>query len=214
MAAMDQEKLTSMCTSINSSAASYVSSVSAQVSSLLEIFNNSWVSPSAQAVATEITGCLTALTDSITNTFAAQNEAIAVSVSNFNATEETQISYSGFSFGKPNVTLTLNATLPSGKVGVADGADLNTINTPVTTLVANIDSTLDSISSTVSSADAFDAGEQSALTQAIATIKANFNSKMQELTSSLATRMSGESETRATLDETNQANLSGASGAN
>jgi len=214
MAAMDQDKLNAMVASINTCATNYLSSVNTQVSSLLETFNASWVSPAAQTLATEISGCLSNLADSITNTFAAQNEAIAVSVNNFNATEDTNISYSGFSFEKPTTDLTLNATLPSGKVGVADGADLNTINTPVMTLVANINSTLDNISSTVSGADAFDAVEQGALTQAVNTIKTNFDTGMQELTTSLESRMSGEIEERDALNAANEANLSGGAGAN
>lgn len=208
MAAMDQGKLTNMCNSINNEASVYVSNVSTQVTSMVDTFNQNWVSNSAQTLANEISECLSSLADSIQRTFSDKNEAIRVSVQNFNQTEDESISYSGFSFGKPNVSLQLNGTLPNGKKGVADGADLDTINQPMKMLIDKVSASLDQIRSTVSSADAFDNAEQQALTNSINTIKNNFVEKMTELKSSLQNRMSSEISTRDNLDKTNIENLS------
>lgn len=208
MAAMDQGKLNNMCKQINDEASTYVSNVNSQVTSMVDTFNQNWVSNSAQTLANEISECLSSLADSITRTFSDKNEAIRMSVQNFNQTEDESISYSGFSFGKPNVSLQLNSTLPNGKKGVADGADLDTINTPMKMLIDKVSTSLDQIRTTVSSADAFDNAEQQALTNSINNIKNTFVENMSELKNSLQTRMSSEISTRDSLDKTNIENLS------
>lgn len=207
MAAMDQSKLDRMCSAINASAQAYVSEVSADVRDLTSTFNDNWVSNSARQLAQEITDALNALADAIMTTFSNKNEDIKVSVNNFNEVEGEGISYSGFEFGKPGTEIVLNNTLPNGKLGVADGADLNTINTPMGSLVNNVNNNLDAIKNAVNGADAFDMAEAQALTDSVTRIKDDFNAKMEELENSLSTRMSGEIGLRENLDSTNQSNL-------
>lgn len=203
MAAMDQAKLNNMCAKINSSAQSYVSNVNASVKELEGKFNELWVSNSSKELASEISNCISELGDSVVKVFSSKNEGIKSAVQNFNSIEEENIRYSGFSFGKPNATISLNNTLPNGKVGVADGADLDSINVPMTTMVNKVDSNLDEIKSAVSSSDAFDSNEQEGLNSSIERIKNNFNNAINELKNSLSTRMSGEIEARNNLDKTN-----------
>lgn len=203
MAAMDQAKLNNMCSRINNSAQSYVSNVNASVKELESKFNELWVSNSSKELAGEITECVSSLADEIIRVFSQKNESISLAVKNFNSQEQESISYSGFSFGKPNSTITVNATLPNGKVGVADGADLDSINVPMTTMISKIDSNLDEIKNAVSSSDAFDSNEQEGLNTSINRIKTNFNNSMNELKNSLASRMSGEISSRQELDRAN-----------
>ena len=125
----------------------------------------------------------------------------------FNNTETETIGYSGFSFGIPTTSLNINATLPNGKVGVADGADLSTFTYQMNKIIGQVNNTLDALSIIVENSDAFDAGEQSSLTSSVSTIKSNFNSSMEELDASMATRMSNEISAREELDSTNQSNL-------
>lgn len=203
MAAMDQAKLNNMCSRINNSAQSYVSNVNASVKELESKFNELWVSNSSKELAGEITECVSSLADEIIRVFSQKNESISLAVRNFNSQEQESISYSGFSFGKPNSTISVNATLPNGKVGVADGADLDSINVPMTTMINKIDSNLDEIKNAVSSSDAFDSNEQEGLNTSINRIKTNFNNSMNELKNSLANRMSGEISSRQELDRAN-----------
>ena len=207
MAAMDQGKLSQMCSSINSTASDYVSQVNNSVTELTNVFNENWVSNSSRELATEITNCLNTLADAITQTFSEKNEAIKMSVNNFNGVEGENISYAGFTFGKPNTQLTLNNALPNGKVGVMDGVDINTIGEPMKRMVERVVSLLDSIASTVKTADAFDMEEQSSLASAITNIKVKFENSMQELQNSLNTRLGNEMSLREQLDSTNQSNL-------
>ena len=207
MAAMDQEKLGRMCSSINNAANDYVNQVTSSVRELTEVFNNNWVSNSSKELATEISEALNELAERVTATFSDKNEAIKVSVNNFNSVENESISYPGFAFGKPATALNLGATLPNGKVGVADGADLNTINAPMNKMVNNVNATLTNIANTVKGADAFDMDEQSALANAISNIKSKFEATMGELENSLNSRMSNEISLRDQLDSTNISNL-------
>lgn len=207
MAAMDQQKLNTMCTQINNSADKYVNCVSSEVKNLLDAFNNNWVSKSSQMLASEIQECLTSLATAVTNTFSGKNTDIKNSVSNFNMIENENIVYSGFSFGKPSTSLTLNATLPNGKVGVADGAELKAINDPMTSLITSVTDVLGDVKKAVVNSDAFSDAEQNALATAVENIKAAFVNNMNELKESLATRMSGEIDARAQLDRANISNL-------
>lgn len=203
MAAMDQGKLTSLCSKLNQEASNYVSQVSSDTTKIVEEFNRNWVSNAAQNLATEIENCLTSLTTDISNTFNNKNEGISIAVANFNTVEEESISYPGFSFGNPNVGMSLNKTLPNGKVGVADGADISSISTPMKTLVSRVNTVLSNISSAVSSCDAFDSDEVNALTNAMTKYQTTFEESMQELENSLSSRMSGEIAQRDSLNKTN-----------
>ena len=202
MAAMDQAKLDNMCTKINGKADEYVSTMNAEVKNLLKTFNENWVSNESRKLATEIKDCLDSISDSLVNTFSAKNSDIKSAVSVFNSEESENITYSGFEFTKPSIDLTLNETLPNEKVGVADNADLNTIQTPVKTLITNINDILDGISSTVASIDAFSINEQNALTTAISDIKTTFAENMEtNVTTPLSSRMSEEISKRETSDK-------------
>ena len=201
MAAMDQGKLNSMCSKINSAATQYVSNVSSEVNNMVTSFNTNWVSEASKKLATEIGECLESLATAIKSTFDAKNTDISTAVSNFNAVEEESISYPGFNFGKPSTTLSLNANLPNGKKGVAEGADLSSIETPMTSLISKVDGALDNVNSAVKSSDAFNSAEVNALSSSITKIKSTFDTSMAELKSSLSTRMSGEISTRQSLDK-------------
>ena len=48
MAAMDQAKLSSMCSNVNSAAGQYVSGVNSDVEKLTDAFNQAWVSQSSK----------------------------------------------------------------------------------------------------------------------------------------------------------------------
>lgn len=207
MAAMDQAKLDAMCGSINSAAENYVSQVTNSVINLGDVFNENWISNSSKSLAAEITDCLNSLAEKITGTFSAKNDSISAAVSNFNIIENESISYSGFSFGKPNTEMNLNVTLPNGKVGVADNADISTVNNPMHTLVTSVNSILDEIVNKVQNADAFDADEQASLTTGVTNIKNKFNEEMTELEESLKTRMSGEISERDKLNSANKGHL-------
>ncbi len=211
MAAMDQGKLNSMCSSINSAASDYAANVTTAVNQLQGTFNNDWISNSSKSLATEIATCVDELVRNIAQTFSNRNDAIRVSVNNFNSVENENISYPGFTFGTPSAGALneLNSTLPNGKVGVAEGADLNTINSDFTTFVSRIDDTLNNIMSTVQNADAFDSNEQQALTTSVTNIKNKFNSTMDTLKGELNTRVSSEISTRDQLNATNISNLQG-----
>lgn len=208
MAAMDQAKLNNMSSKINNEANSYVSAMQNDAKSLLNAFNTNWVSVSAQTLATEIKECLDSLATAVTKTFDAKNDSIKMSVKNFNAVENENISYTDFAFGTPSIDLTLNEALPNGKVGVADKADLNDIKTPVETLASNVESTLENIISTVNSIDAFSDAEQQGLITSVQNIKNKFKTEMDELKNSLSTRMSGEISARDELNRVNVENLS------
>lgn len=208
MAAIEQGKLNSLCSSISSTAEKYVSDVTNEVNRMKEAFNEAWVSVSAQTLATEISGCLQELVHSVETTFKSKDDAIRMSVNNFNATEQEDINYPGFAFGIPNTEITLNQTLPNGKVGVADGADLTSIEVPMNNLIGAIEGDLDTILNTVKNADAFDVNEQEALSSSITNIKNKFSEAMEELKSSLSNRMSGEISARDSLDQANISNLS------
>lgn len=207
MAAMDQGKLDSMCNSINNGASSYVTTLTTQNKNMVDAFNANWVSNSSRKLANEIRECLISLENAITQTFADKNDAIKMSVDNFNTIEEEHISYSGFSFDKPALNFELAAALPNGKVGVADGANLKDIETPMTNLVNEVVEILNEIKAKVSSADAFDNAEQEALTSSIDRIKNTFETNMNELSQSLVDRMSKEISARDELDATNIQNL-------
>lgn len=207
MAAMDQGKLDSMCNSINSGASSYVTTLTTQNKNMVEAFNANWVSNSSRKLASEIRECLITLENAITQTFSDKNDAIKMSVDNFNSIEEEHISYSGFSFDKPALNFELAAALPNGKVGVMDGANLKDIETPMKNLITEVCEILNEIKSKVSSADAFDNAEQEALTNSIERIKTAFETEMNDLNQSLVDRMSKEISTRDELDKTNIQNL-------
>ena len=192
MAAMDQTKLTNMCNSLNNSANDYVAQVKNSAVELANKFNENWVSNNSRKLASEITECLNSLADAVTNTFSDKNRNIADAVARFNAVEDESISYAGFTFGKPDTTISVGATLPNGKVGVADGADLSSINVPMKTMVEKVNAVMDDIVSKVNSADALDMAEQEALTYSVQRIKAHFDTEMNELAQSLESRMSGE----------------------
>jgi hypothetical protein len=204
---MDQGKLSSMCASINGAAEDYVGQVKASASELASAFNENWVSNSSKALVSEIRECLNSLANAITSVFSEKNNDISNAVRLFNSVENENISYSGFNFGKPDTTMNINNTLPNNKVGVADGADLNTINVPMNNMVNRINSILDGIASRVKSADALDIEEQSALTDSINKIKNHFDTEMKELEQSLKDRMSNEIMERDKLQSVNVSNL-------
>ena len=207
MAAMDPQKLSSMCSSINNAASNYVSQVETSVSEMTNVFNDNWVSNASRDLAKEITDCLNSLATSIKDTFDSKNEAVKISVNNTNSVEGEQIAYPGFAFSIPRTDITLNATLPNGKIGVADNADLNVVSESMKRMIEKISTILDEISNTVSNADAFDIEEQSSLSSSITNIKSRFENEMQELHSSLVTRMTNEINQREQLDSTNKSNL-------
>ena len=207
MAAMDPDKLSRMCSSIDSAASNYLSQVESSVNEMTNVFNDNWVSNSSRDLAKEITNCLNSLATSVKDTFEAKNNDIRTSVNNTNMIEGEQIAYPGFSFSIPRTEITLNATLPNGKIGVADNADLNVVSESMKRMMEKISTILDEISNTVSSADAFDIEEQSSLSSSITNIKTRFETSMQELHSSLVTRMTNEISLRDQLDSTNKSNL-------
>ena len=209
MAAMDQEKLSRMCTAINGAAEDYVNQVKTSASELASAFNENWVSNSSKALVAEIVECLNSLASAITTTFATKNDNIVNAVRSFNQVENESILYSGFRFGKPDTSMNINNTLPNNKVGVADGADLNSINTPMNTMVQRVNGILDNIVSTVRSADALDIEEQTALTNAVQKIKNHFDTEMTELEQSLKDRMSNEIMERDALQSKNVSELQG-----
>ena len=208
MAAMDQAKLSNMCSSINGELSSFESEVKNQVQNTLQAFNDTWVSVNSQKLATEIKECLDELTKAVHDVFDSKNTGISNAVKNFNSVEGEEISYSGFSFTAPQIELSINATLPNGKKGVMDGASLDDIKTPINNLINNVSGYLDAIESAVKSADALDQEEQSTLSTSITQIKNKFNSSMTELSNSLSTRMSGEIAERDKLLQANKTNLS------
>ncbi len=207
MAAISQENLNALCSSINGSAEKYVSDVNTETNKMREAFNEAWVSVSAQELATEIENCIKEVSIKIQDIFRAKDEGMRTSVTNTNNVEGESFNYPGFSFGMPNINLKLNDTLPNGKKGVADGADLTSIEIPMKNLNSAIEADLDSIVNAVRNADAFDNNEQEALTASVTNIKNKLNSVMQELESSLNTRMSGEISQRDALNQANISNL-------
>ena len=202
MAAMDQGKLNMMCSKINNSAEEYVTQVGSLVNELKDAFNNNWVSTSSRELVAEISECLDSLSNEIIRVFGTKNDEIAKAVANFNMVEQENISYPGFSFSKPAVAIELNATLPSGMVGVAEGADLDSINVPMNNFVTNVNNIIGSISTAIQNADAFSGEEQQALAASI-NIKTSFNSEMNELANSLRTRMTEEIDARSNLENAN-----------
>ena len=208
MAAMDQAKLSSMCSNVNSAAGQYVSGVNSDVEKLTDAFNQAWVSQSSKQEAVKITTTLSQLAQGIQSVFASKNEDIANHVSAFNSLENESISYQGFTFGTPNVTVTLNATLPNGKVGVADGASIEAITNPFDTLVANVETNLNQVSSSVKSSDAFDDKEQAAMTSGIEKTVTNFVNAMAQIKQSVRQAFQQEEQTRTSYDATAESNLS------
>lgn len=210
MAAIDESKLKGLCETINSASNDYVQSINNAISGITDAFNQNWVSTSARELAAEISQCIDSLTTAITKTFEEKSDAIKISVENINREENEAIGYIGFTMAKPsNINITLNATLPNGKIGLSDNADIyNAINTPMNGLKANVDSALSSINDKVRTSDAFDANEQEALTTSINNIKNAFMEKMEELNASLKTRLEAEQNSRNTLDSINRENLS------
>lgn len=204
MAAMDQGKLTNMCTALNEAASEYASNIVSDAASVVEEFNKNWVSNAARKLSGEIGEKIALLEADIASEFNGKNAAIRAAVSNFNRMEEENISYKGFNFGKPEISMDLGATLPSGKVGVAEGADLNSIANPMKTLIKNVNVTLENISSTVKTCDAFDSAEINALTSGVEKIKSAFETGMQGLISSLESRMGEEIQARDSLNNANQ----------
>lgn len=207
MAAINRENVGALCKSINNIAEKYVSDVNNETKNMTEAFNGAWVSDSSKKLAAEISECLNELATRIQSTFREKDEDMRISVDNFNNVELEDINYSGFSFGMPNTKIVLNDTLPNGKVGVADGADLTSIEVPMNNLTSVVEGDLDSIVNTVRSADAFDNNEQEALTASITNIKNRYSEVMQELKGSLNTRMSGEISQRDSLNQANISNL-------
>lgn len=207
MAAINRENVDALCKSINSIAEKYVSDMNDQAQRMKDAFNEAWVSPSAEQLATEISNCLKEVATKICEKFREKDESMRISVLNFNNIEQSDINYPGFTFGMPNTDIIINKTLPNGKIGVADGADLTSIEVPMNNLTSAIEADLDSIVNTVRSADAFDNNEQEALTTSVTTIKNNFSQVMHELDGSLSTRMSGEISQRDALNQANISNL-------
>ena len=122
--------------------------------------------------------------------------------------EQENISYSGFSFSKPTIDLTLAPALPNGKRGVSDNADLNSLNAPMNTLVTKVTDVLNKIVAAVQKADAFDKAEENALVDSVKVIASNFVTKMEEIKMALPQRMSKEIADTEALDATNISNLS------
>ena len=207
MAAMDQSKLSNMCTQINGSAEDYMQQVKSSATELADQFNQYWVSRSSKDLVREIVECLNSLATAVTSTFREKNDGIVTAVKNFNQVEKEHIIYPGFRFGRPDTNMNINNTLPNGKVGVADGANLESINGPMKTMVERINSILDSVVSTVRSADALDIEEQESLTQGVQKIKNHFDTEMAQLQESLESRMSGEIAERDSLNQTNKSIL-------
>lgn len=208
MAAINQDNLSSMVSSVKSALTTYETSLNSAVGKLLAAFNESWVSDEAQSLATEVAGCVTSLVTNIATTMDSKDAAIKAAVNGFNLDEGTNITYSGFSPAPtPSVNLTLNDKLPNGKVGVADNADLTTIETPMDTLVTDVNSVLSTLESTVSQADAFDDVSATALSDSFTSIKNTFKNGMDGLKESFRTRMSGEISKRDAGDTIIRASL-------
>jgi len=208
MAAMNQDNLNSMVKLINVEASNYVVGVESAVRDFLKTFNETWVSNAAQELATQIHETLDLLANNITTTFANKNDGIKTSVINYNMREKENLSYSGFSFSKPNTDLTLGAALPNGKRGVADNADLNSLNGPMNTLVAKVTDVLDKIIVDVQNADAFDKAEETALVDSVKRIQTGFVTSMEEIKIALSQRMGKEIADNEALDAANISNLS------
>ena len=207
MAKMDSVKLGQLCTSINNASDAYVRNVGSAVRELADTFNNNWCSPAATKLGEEISEKLHDLTNSVTQVFHDKNEAVRISVDNFNNQEEASIVFPGFSFATPATTLELHEKLPDGYIGVAEGADLNTISTAMDKVTTQVTTALQSVCDAAARSEAFDSGEMGALRGSVNNIKSKFEQAMAELKSSLATRMSGEIAARAELDRVNIENL-------
>lgn len=207
MAAINQENVDLLCKSLNDIGVQYVTDMNDQTQRMKEAFNEAWVSPSAEQLAAEISNCLKEVATKIQEKFNEKDHDMRLSVKNFNNVENSNIIYPGFSFGMPNTEIVLNKTLPNGKIGVADGADLTSIEVPMNNLNSAVETDLNSIVNTVRSADAFDINEQEALTASVTNIKNRFTEVMQELNGSLNTRMSGEISQRDALNQANISNL-------
>lgn len=208
MAAMDSAKLQNMCNAINNFSNDYVTKFTNSVKEITNVFNTNWVSNSSRELVKEISDCLDSLAQEITHTFSVKNDEISKAVKNFAMIEQESIYYPGFSFAKPSSAITLNNALPNGKTGVADNANLDTINAPMQNMVASINDILDGILRTVTAADAFSDAEQQALARSIQNIRTAFNNEMDELKKSLETRMNEEIETRNKLNAANAGLLS------
>lgn len=208
MAAINQTNLNSMASAINNCASNYELTMTTEAKNMLDAFNNNWISPSAQELATEIQTCLESVENAIVNIFSTKSEEITNVVKNFNMVENESIAFSGFSFGKPTIDMTLNATLPNGKVGMNDEADLSTINNPMEKLTTSVVGILNEIANKVQTADALDNDEQAALTQRLNSIKSDFEMKMNELKDSLSSRIQQEIDIRNHMKKVNLDNLS------
>lgn len=208
MAKMEQSKLTQLCNSINNASDSYVRNVGSAVRELADTFNNNWCSSAAKKLGEEISEKLSEVATSVTNVFNGLNDALKTNVENFKTTEEEyNINYPGFSFGTPNTKLELHEKLPDGYVGVAEGADLQTINGAMKKITVQINSSLEQVYSAAQNSQALDTSEMNALRQSINKIKNSFSEGMRELEASLNTRMSGEIASRDELDRVNVENL-------
>ena len=172
------------------------------------LFNAKWASNSSREFAEEVLNCAISLVDSVSNVFTSLGDTISKNVSNFNTVEKEELVFDGFKAQKPTLSITINETLPNGKKGVLDGADLNTLVGPIDKLYTNATADLDEIVKYVCNSDAFDIDEQTALSNTITGIKTKFVQAISELKTSMKTRVSNEIATRSTLDTTNVQNLS------
>ncbi|MBQ6495186.1 MAG: hypothetical protein IJI49_04210 [Bacilli bacterium] len=204
MAAMDQSKLTSMCTSLKEAASDYEEQIVLDAKQIVEEFNENWVSNSARSLANEIGEKIKLLETDIASKFNEKSAEIRRAVANFNLVEGESINYPGFNFGIPSISMELAATLNGGKLGVKEGADISSIETPMQTLIDNVKKTLENILTTVKSCDAFDSDEVTSLTNSVNKIKSDFETDMETLKSSLTTRMSREISERETLEKANK----------
>ena len=192
--AVSQVSLDKMVANISEASTNYTTQVTAAATEILNTFNNNWVSPAAQALYTEIVEKLNTLADDVVSVMNTKNDNIATAVSDFNNSESGTISYSGFIFGRPTFTNTLNSTLPGDgdKIGVAEGADLTTISTAMSTLVSKVEAALSAVETAASSSTAFNTIAQGDLASSFTGIKSTFSEAMQGLITSLSDRMSGE----------------------
>ena len=207
MAAMDQQKLNTMCTQINNSFERYANCISTEATNLVEVFNTNWVSNASKQLFNGIQEVLNHNSNTLSSLFAKVNEGIDYSVYNFNITENENIVYSGISFKASVLSATLNDTLPNGKLGVADGADLNIIKEPIDKLVGETVEELDNIKKTVINCDAFSDAEQEALISGVEKQKSIFINDMNAVKDAVSKCMAQEVSDHADLDRANIGNL-------
>lgn len=208
MAAISRENLTYMTSRINNNSGECKTIIEAGAKNMLDTFNNNWITPSAQELATEIQTSLQDLNEAMLNFFSVLEGKINSVIKLHNQVENDNINYQNIEFQKTIINLTLNSTLPNGKVGVMENVDLSTINKPLDNLKNNLIDELHQLVNTINSIDVFNSHEQNQLEQGINSLINKLNSEMIDLENSLKTRLQQEISLRAQMKKINESNLS------